>query len=451
MKIKSLFKYFKFPSKNKKRIANAAFFDLDGVLWNNESDTNWMRFKVDSKIKKQLKMIQDRYERIIVVTNQTYGARKFRHKLFYDILLNIRFQLFLLDLNMIDKVYICTHHPFATQVAFRKFCLCRKPHSKNFYKAESDFNIKMENSLMVGDRITDLYASSMAGIKNNYLIVNDDMFELSQNINFDYLSRMPTFKFSSDLEEVISIDKENQNAFSADLQILYLAAGAGTRLKPITDTVPKPLIEIQGKKILQRLITQVERYEPMAAHIVNISYLAKEFALLPKITKNSRNISFIYEPIPVGSVRSLLNLARQSNFTKNILVFHGDLFVSPTYIKSVLHAIRGASKSLVFGHYRAGFQARSSIKIDQHNQVTSIVNLRQADSNLHIVNSGVYFFRHQDLIKLETQYIDGEIADILLPLLAKEKILDCCINTFPRISIDSLDSLTEALNSNFEA
>ena len=102
MKIKSFFKYLKFPSKNKKRMANAAFFDLDGVLWNNESVTNWMRFKVDRKIRKQLKTIQDRYERIIVVTNQTYGARKFRYKLFYDILLNIRFQLFLLDLNMID-------------------------------------------------------------------------------------------------------------------------------------------------------------------------------------------------------------------------------------------------------------------------------------------------------------------------------------------------------------
>ena len=54
---------------------------------------------------------------------------------------------------------------------------------------------------------------------------------------------------------------------------MVLAAGLGTRLRPVTETIPKPLIEINGRTLLDHAIDQlalcgVERV------VVNVHYKA---------------------------------------------------------------------------------------------------------------------------------------------------------------------------------
>lgn len=443
-------KYFETKFIQKTQHFDAVFLDLDGVLWPNNLDANWFRFNLNKDTKKQIKRLKKLKQKIIIITNQTYGARKFRFKYLYHAFLFVRFQFLLLISMNIDAIYVCTHHPNATQKSFKASCTCRKPFSRLFLMAKSDFNINLQKSIMIGDRITDLYASSGASIKNNYLMVNTEMFKLNETVNFDFFNYFPIFRFVRNIGEVVDLENMSRNIFSNNFQILYLSAGLGTRLKPFTDNVPKPLLKIHGKEILLRLLSQVEQYLPNSAHIVNISYLAEKFAAVPQFRSCPNDISFVYEPIPAGSVNTLLNLAKMNNFANNILVLHGDLFVSARYIMYILDSINNPKSSIVFGHYRLGNEARSSIKIDKVNFVTSIKNQWQVDSNLHLVNSGVYFFRSQDLKKIATLKISGEIADILLPILAEQNLLSCLVNEYPRISLDSISKFYEANKSNFD-
>ena len=41
------------------------------------------------------------------------------------------------------------------------------------------------------------------------------------------------------------------------MKALVFAAGYGNRLRPLTDTIPKPLIEVNGKTVLQRVIERL--------------------------------------------------------------------------------------------------------------------------------------------------------------------------------------------------
>ncbi len=43
-------------------------------------------------------------------------------------------------------------------------------------------------------------------------------------------------------------------------QVIILAGGKGTRLKEVTGDIPKPMVPILGKPLLQHLIEQCAKY-----------------------------------------------------------------------------------------------------------------------------------------------------------------------------------------------
>ena len=71
---------------------------------------------------------------------------------------------------------------------------------------------------------------------------------------------------------------------------IILAAGLGTRLKPLTDKTPKPLISINNQPIIESLIVALENRKIKQIFIV-VGYFAEQFEYL---TKKYSNIKLIY-------------------------------------------------------------------------------------------------------------------------------------------------------------
>ena len=73
---------------------------------------------------------------------------------------------------------------------------------------------------------------------------------------------------------------------------IFLAAGFGSRLVPITLNTPKPMVKVHGKRIIETLLDAVVE-AGIKEIIIVVGYLSEQFELL---LKKYPNIKFVYNP-----------------------------------------------------------------------------------------------------------------------------------------------------------
>jgi len=81
---------------------------------------------------------------------------------------------------------------------------------------------------------------------------------------------------------------------------MVLAAGYGTRLKPLTDRVPKPLVPVAGKPMIQYALDQLQAYG-IEDVVINVSHLKEQLtAWLAGYRKLAVKLSEEAEPLETG-------------------------------------------------------------------------------------------------------------------------------------------------------
>lgn len=73
----------------------------------------------------------------------------------------------------IEQIYFCPHHPVYGVGEYHIECDCRKPAPGMFLKAQSEFNIDMLSSVMVGDNVSDLQAAQTAKVGHLNLFIDN--------------------------------------------------------------------------------------------------------------------------------------------------------------------------------------------------------------------------------------------------------------------------------------
>ena len=95
-----------------------------------------------------------------------------------------------------------------------------------------------------------------------------------------------------------------------NLPVVIMAGGYGTRLRPSTNILPKPLIPLQGKAIIQHIIDEFKLYN-IKKFFISINYKSILVKTFFSHQKQSINLAYINERKPLGTAGSLSLLLKK--------------------------------------------------------------------------------------------------------------------------------------------
>ena len=112
---------------------------------------------------------------------------------------------------------------------------------------------------------------------------------------------------------------------SSNIPVVIMAGGKGTRLRPFTNILPKPLIPINGKSVIDIIFDNFISYG-LKKFYLSTNYKSSILETYFKETK--RKVSYIKEKKPLGTAGALYNLRNQN---KDFIITNCDTVIDINY------------------------------------------------------------------------------------------------------------------------
>ncbi len=186
-------------------------------------------------------------------------------------------------------------------------------------------------------------------------------------------------------------------------------AGMGKRMRPHTLTVPKPLIPVAGKPMVQRIVEDLGKLSP--EKITEIGFIVGHFGKEPEahLLHVAESLGaagrIFYQEEPLGIAHALYSAKAMLN-DKVIVAFADTLF-----IPDVNEKIDTAKDGIIWVQRVEDPRQFGVVKVNGKGVITEFAEKPQTYiSDLAII--GIYYFRDGANLKQELQYVlDNDLKD----------------------------------------
>jgi NDP-sugar pyrophosphorylase family protein len=199
---------------------------------------------------------------------------------------------------------------------------------------------------------------------------------------------------------------------------MILAAGEGRRLRPLTDDLPKPMLPVAGRPLLEHTITYL-RSNGITDLAINLHHLPD--AVIKHFGNGSRwgvRLRYSVEEQLLGSAGGVKRL--QAFFDDTFVVFYGDL-LTWTDLRPMIELHRQTGVVATMGLYHVPDPwNRGIVQLDESHDIVRFVEKPARDQVFsNLANAGIYILEPEvlDRIPAEQSYDFGH--DVFPGLLAE--------------------------------
>ncbi|WP_075795313.1 sugar phosphate nucleotidyltransferase [Massilia putida] len=217
------------------------------------------------------------------------------------------------------------------------------------------------------------------------------------------------------------------------MKAMILAAGKGTRVRPLTYDLPKPMIPVLGKPVMAYLIEHLRKHG-VTEIMVNVSHLHEKIEeYFGEGEQYGVQIGYSFEgytkedgevvAVPIGSAGGMKKIQEFGGFFDDTtIVLCGDALIDLD-LKAALaeHRRKGAMASVITKEVPWDKVSSYGVVVtDKTGRITQFQEKpKQEDALSNFISTGIYIFE-PEVIDLIPSGVEFDIGSQLFPLLAEK-------------------------------
>jgi NDP-sugar pyrophosphorylase family protein len=200
-------------------------------------------------------------------------------------------------------------------------------------------------------------------------------------------------------------------------EAVLLVGGRGTRLAPFTKTIPKPLLPLGDRTILEVILQQLKFYG-FSRVTLAVGYMAPLFeAIIGDGNRFGLEVVYAHESSPLGTVGPL---SVMDHLGDDFVVMNGDTLTTLDYAALLRSHLSGSASLTIAIKTR---EEKIDFGIVETNEAGALTAYKEKPALQHDVSMGVYAFSRSLLSELQRgRRLD--LPELVLELLRQRKIVN---------------------------
>lgn len=225
-------------------------------------------------------------------------------------------------------------------------------------------------------------------------------------------------------------------------KVLILAAGFGKRLRPLTDTIPKPLITAGSQTILALILEKVLKTGfDQSQIVINTHYLAEKISDFVK--KNYPKVNISYEPEIRGTGGALFG-AKEHLRGHDVLIHNADILSDESLDRFLHFVVNDDCDAAMMIREDSEAEKYGLISVDDKGQIIDISGILGSNVKSKYMFTGIHYIRNSFWKVMDECDYCSIIDNFYIPALKNERKISAFISNAYWNDIGDLKRLEEA-------